>query len=190
MNTKTCKQCGVLKPIAQFRQYYGGRKGTYNTCKVCEKINSRYKYLKAKAFVTNVEDAEITKIEDLYKYLTAAGLQPPRNHVDGTSPLNDVIDNMLDRYKAQADGARDNEEAAIPAPFELHVWLTAELTEEPEYYQDEVYETLKAKYRPQLYIDTATMLPVYDSTHKLILDKILERFNMYEDNYYNTKGGE
>ena len=26
MNAKTCKQCGELKPIEQFRKYYGGRK--------------------------------------------------------------------------------------------------------------------------------------------------------------------
>ena len=39
--TKTCKQCGVIKPLEQFRNYYGGRKGTYTVCKSCEKINSR-----------------------------------------------------------------------------------------------------------------------------------------------------
>ena len=38
MNAKTCKQCGELKPIEQFRKYYGGRKGTYTTCKTCENI--------------------------------------------------------------------------------------------------------------------------------------------------------
>jgi len=37
--TKICKQSGETKPLDQFRRYYGGRKGTYKTCKFCEKIN-------------------------------------------------------------------------------------------------------------------------------------------------------
>ena len=70
-------------------------------------------------------------------------------------------------------------------PAELSHWLTEPLTEEPEYYQDEVYEQLKAKFRPQTKIDPDTMLPVYDDTYKLVLDKILERFDNYEDAYYD-----
>ena len=45
MNVKICKQCGQIKPIEQYRKYYGGRKGTYKVCKSCEKINARAKYL-------------------------------------------------------------------------------------------------------------------------------------------------
>ena len=70
-------------------------------------------------------------------------------------------------------------------PAELSRWLTEPLTEEPEYYQDEVYEQLKAKFRPKTKIDPDTMLPVYDDTYKPILDSILERFDNYEDTYYD-----
>ena len=77
--------------------------------------------------------------------------------------------------------------SAPEVPAELSRWLTESLTEEPEYYQDEVYEQLKTKYRPKTKIDQDTMLPVYDDTYKPILDKILERFDNYEDTYYNSE---
>ena len=57
--TKTCKQCGVIKPLEQFRNYYGGRKGTYTICKTCEKINSRVKYLEGKSELNDKEKAEL-----------------------------------------------------------------------------------------------------------------------------------
>ena len=72
-------------------------------------------------------------------------------------------------------------------PAELSRWLTEPLTEEPEYYQDEVYEQLKAKYRPKTKIDKDTMLPIYDDTYKPVLDSILERFDDYEDKYYDRE---
>ena len=59
--------------------------------------------------------------------------------------------------------------------------------EEPEYYQDEIYEQLKAKFRPKIKIDPDTMLPVYDDTYKPVLDKVLERFDNYEDTYYDRE---
>ena len=84
---------------------------------------------------------------------------------------------------------RGGEEAMVIArktetkPIKLYVTTG---TEEPDYYLDEVYEQLRSKYRPVLRIDTATMLPVYDETHAEVLERILERFNDYEDNYYNN----
>lgn len=187
MNAKTCKQCGELKPIEQFRKYYGGRKGHYNTCKVCEKINARAKYLKSKGDInrSDAEQAELLKIYRLYEVQRAAGLQPPREDAGRNKPLVDSLDDMIAKYKDMAAiDSVDNGVEKKPVPADLQLWLTCDLHEEPDYYLDEVYEELKAKYRPQLRIDTATMQPIYDDTYKEVLEQILERFYDYEEKYW------
>lgn len=181
MNAKTCKQCGELKPIEQFRKYYGGRKGHYNTCKVCEKINARAKYLRSKGESMDYdEEAELHKIEKLYEVQRAAGLQPPSSG-ERSKPLVDSLDDMIAKYSTKPNVPDDRQ---LEGPHDLTVWLTNELTEEPDYYLDEIYDTLKAKYRPVLRIDSSTMQPVYDDTYKNTLDKILERFYEYEAYYW------
>lgn len=190
MNAKTCKQCGEHKPIEQFRKYYGGRKGHYTTCKTCEKINSRAKYLRRKGECMNWdEEAELAKIEQLYDAQRAAGLQPPHDHLGRKVPLVESLDDMISKYQQRAADIQDVvQSVAVPnIPAELSRWLSEPLTEEPEYYQDEVYEKLKSKYRPKTRIDPDTMLPVYDDTYKPVLDKILERFDAYEDEYYDKE---
>lgn len=184
MEAKTCKQCGQLKPHEQFRQYYGGRKGRYTICLQCEKINSRLKYLEKKQNLTEAEQLEVEKIRKLYDVQRAAGLQPPRQGGGRTAPLSDSLDDMINMYTTVVQTAELPEDTNTPA--ELIEWLTAELTEDPDYYIDEVYEQLRSKYRPVHRIDTATMLPIYDETHAEVLERILERFNEYEDNYYNN----
>lgn len=189
MDVKTCKQCGELKPITQYRRYYGGRKGTYTMCKQCERINSREKYLTAKGeSMTWQEEAELEKIHKLYEYQRSMGLQPPNKQVRRAS-LADELDSMLDKY----NGMSQQITAAAPpfisqntveAPHELLNWLTAPLDQEPDYYLDEVYERLRDTYRPCVGIDKASMMPVYDEKYKAILDRILDRFNDYEDSYY------
>ena len=189
-NAKTCKQCGELRPIEQFRKYYGSRKGSYKVCLACEKINSRAKYLRRKGEAMNhAEEAELEKIEKLYEMQRAAGLQPPRDHLGCKTSLAESLDGMIEKYSQQAASLQGVVPAAqtISIPAELAKWLTEPLTEAPEYYQDEVYEQLKAKYRPQLRIDTDTMMPVYDDTYKGVLDKILDRFDAYEDEYYDKE---
>lgn len=184
MNAKTCKQCGELKPIEQFRKYYGGRKGSYNTCKVCEKINARAKYLRSKGDSMSFEEGEeLSKIEKLYEVQRAAGLQPPRRDAERNKPLVDSLDDMIAKYNTKVSLVAADAESR-PVPADIQVWLTCELTEEPDYYLDEVYEELKAKYRPQVSIDTATMQPIYDDTYKDALDKVLERFYEYEEKYW------
>ena len=44
-----------------------------------------------------------------------------------------------------------------------------------------MYESLKAKYRPQLGYDSERGLPIYDDTFKDVLNQILRRFDDYED---------
>lgn len=181
MLTKVCKQCGALKPTAQYRQYYGGRKGYYTTCRLCEKINSREKYLNSKETLTPQEQEELQKIHDLWRYQAALGLQPPRASKK-EAEVSEHLDSMLSTYSARAEAVKGVTQASAPA--ELLSWLYKELTEPPEYYQEEIYEMLLHKYRPQLFIDTETMLPVYDNEYRDVLQRILARFDEYEDIYY------
>ena len=189
MDVKTCKQCGELKPISQYRKYYGGRKGTYTMCKQCERINSREKYLTAKGDELNyAEESELSKIHQLYEYQRSLGLQPPSKQVSRT-PLSTDLDSLLSKYKGMAEQAASNtpsifDAAVEDAPYELTRWLAVDLDQEPDYYLDEVYEKLRDTYRPCIGIDKASMVPVYDNKYKAILDIILERFNDYEDSYY------
>lgn len=176
MDTKVCKQCGELKPLTQFRKYYGGRKGNYRTCKQCEKINSRAKYLTAKGDKrSSAENNELKKISTLWEAQRSAGLAPPKTMCYST----DNLDEMIRKYQARISIA--------DTPAELVKWLHEPLTESPEYYQETIYDYLVAKYRPQTGIDAVSMLPVYDDTYREVLNQIAARFDVYEDAYY-TKG--
>lgn len=170
METKRCKQCGEIRALSQFRPYYSAS-GVYSICKTCEKINSRAKYLRRKGDKMTVWDKEeLAKIEELYEYQRQCGLEPPRR----TKVRQEALDELIGKYKQSADAI----------PDELQSWLTAELTEEPEYYLDTVYEELRAKYKPLIFVDNENLVPVYDEKYSAVLDQILERFNKYEDNYY------
>ena len=171
METKRCRQCGEIKPVDKFRPYYAGN-GTYTICKGCEKINSRAKYLKRKGDkATEADKSELAKIYQLYEYQRLVGLKPPRRSAE----VQDRLDSLLSKFKA----------ASVEGPEELQKWLAVELTDVPEYYIDKVYEQLSKKYRPMLYVDSDTLMPVYDETYVILLNQILERFNKYEDQYYN-----
>lgn len=183
MSYKNCRQCGELKPIDKYRKYYGGRTGYYTTCKQCEKINSRLKYLEGKASLTEPERIERDKIYKLYDVQRAAGLRPPRRGMTSAKPETD-LDDMISKYEAIANVPNVPVDDYVDAPQELTRWLTCELTEEPEMYIDDVYESLCKKFRPVLSINKATMTPVYDDIYKGILDAILKRFYDYEDKYY------
>lgn len=182
MNAKTCKQCGELKPISQFRQYYGGRKGTYTMCRQCERINSREKYLTAKLELDDAERVELDKIHKLYDCQRKLGLQPPSSR-GRTKTISDTLDSMLDKYAGFID--KQQYEPPKDTPEGLAKWLRVPLDREPDYYLDTIYDKLREQYRPVLRIDNETLMPVYDESHKAVLDRILERFNAYEDKYYN-----
>lgn len=168
---KKCKQCGAIKPQDQYRPYYGGRTGSYNTCKDCERINSRVKYLNRKANWTPEEKNELTLIYDLWEAQRRLGLKPPT----GRSVVKDIVNSML----------ADVKEHINAVPPELQEWLDCLLEEEPTYYQDEVYDKLMEKYRPITGIDQHTMARTYDDTYKEVMDQIQARFDAYEDAYYN-----
>ncbi len=187
MDVKTCKQCGELKPISRYRKYYGGRRGTYKVCLDCERINSREKYLSSKEMRTAEEEIELTQINKLYECQRAIGLQPPVKH-GGRKPLAADLSSMIQKYSDMAPKIANETPhitaAIASAPYELARWLTEPLDKDPDYYLDEVYESLKDAYRPCTGINRDTMMPEYDNTYKDVLERILDRFNDYEDSYY------
>lgn len=182
MDAKTCRQCGELKPISQYRRYYGGRQGSYTTCRQCEKINSRLKYLESKEVLTEPERIERDKILKLYEAQQSAGLRPPRRGGRRTELVTD-LDAMLERYQVTAAPELGHD----ALPHELHHWLTCDLTDDPDVYINEIYETLCERFRPATAIDKNTMMPTYDETYKDVLSKILQRFYDYEDSYYEQE---
>ena len=180
MNTKQCRQCGEIKPIEQFRKYYGGRQGTYTLCRSCERINSRLKYLERKgSLMSDAEQEEVDKIYKLYDAQRACGLKPPKRTVGKHANATNDLDDMLEVYLRKAGMSENNE-----TPAELQQWLTCKLQYKPSYYLDHIYEYLKDKYRPVLRIDQDSLLPVHDETHADTLAKILTRFYDYEETYY------
>lgn len=173
-----CKQCGEWLPNSKFRKYYH-REGASRLCLKCEKINSRAKYLERKGDkATDSEIAELSKIHQLYEHQRAAGLNPPKRRRALQDSL-DEVDALISRYQ----------DAATTVPEALQRWLTCELSLEPDYYLDEVYDELVKAFRPAIGFDKQKLQPVYDETHADTLNKILERFNAYEDKYYTPIGG-
>jgi len=199
---KLCKQCGEARLADQYRQYYQGRKGRSTTCLDCEKVNSRYKYLNAKESLSPEEFEESTSIVKLWELQRKLGLRPPRigegrhnnNNKGGVSTSSQqILATQLDKFQllAQAQEPYNVNLLPVPAssaavPEELQTYLDMPITElalDPSYYLDEVYEDLKAKYRPILGVDVSTNLPVYSPQYKQELDQILAKFYEYEDNY-------
>lgn len=185
-NVRRCKQCGEVKQLSFFRQYYGeNASGYYRVCKTCERINNRYKYLKGKGDAATPADLEeIARIEELYDTLRELGLEPPRYGAGATSTVHTLVEDLLQKKKSQlAEKKAQLEEVGVEtdAPAELLEWLTKPLTEKPEYYED-VYFKLREKYMPVIGTNPDAT-PKYDETYKEILDQILERFDEYEDNY-------
>lgn len=169
-----CKQCGEVLPRSSYRQYYHSD-GHYKVCKTCEKVNSRAKYLRRKGDkATPDEKKELASIEQLYEYQRLAGLQPPRRRKDLQTGI-DELNVLINKYK----------QSSSMIPDELDMWLSVELTDVPEYYTDTIYEQLLSKYRPVLGVDPNTLTPIHDDRYIGTLNKILERFNDYEDKYYS-----
>lgn len=96
METKICKRCGIERPIDQFRPYYGRPSGRYSFCKTCERIEQRRKYLVGKDAADQLdglsaeEQAELSKINELYAYHQAAGRPVPGKGAPRCGVLADV----------------------------------------------------------------------------------------------------
>lgn len=180
---RPCKQCGELKTEINYRQYYrrtaAGTKATgrYRVCLQCERINNRYKYLAKKHDQSPAELSEMQKILDLYAILRERGLAPPGT-IDTDAPLD--IDAEIQKHKRELERERTLVPEAVPQ--ELLKWLEEDLSGyEPEYLQDVVAEELLKKYRPQLGVDSVTLKPIYDDKYRDVVNKILKRFDDYED---------
>ncbi len=204
---KRCTQCGILKEPDEFRQYtYSKVKqtaGRYSKCKGCEAINARFARAKESG---NVDD--IVRITKMYEQLKAIGLRTPLEP-SKRDQSDDEIDKILQFHVSKGSILVDREivdarhEVIVKpvvavqedTPNELTHWLTVDFQVwmdsdiSPEYLQETIYESLKAKYRPQLYIDRERFVPVFDDTYKEILNKILRRFDEYEE-MFSEEGDE
>lgn len=187
---RKCKQCGEVKQLTKdfFRPYYGeNATGFYRTCKLCESINNRYKYLTGKGdAASEVEQEEIASMLQLYEILRDLGLQPPRYGAQQESSTLSLVDELLKRKSEDlANIAATLESAGLEdsgaSTAELLAWLTEPLIEEPEFY-DDVYYTLREKYMPIIGMGSNN-LPIHCDKHAETLTTILKRFNDYEDNY-------
>lgn len=199
---KRCTQCGILKEQDDFRKYtysrQNGTEGRYRICKTCESINTQYaKLSRALSDLAHVtaDPAMVTKmlenlkeIEALYDVLEARGLRTPRVKVIEPARSSNIVANIMSFYKETAKPVpTDPKVAKDDIPRDLLDWLDAdeqtwlEAGLSPEYLQETIYESLKAKYRPQLGVDKETYMPIYDDTYKDVLNKILRRFDDYEE---------
>lgn len=183
--TKTCKQCGEIKPLDQFRPYYKG-KGYYSICKGCESINTRAKYLSGKEHLSKHETEELKKIHDLYELQRGLGLKPPTFKAHKWGSVTGQLDTLLEKYGAKyiemqqaTAGLVDD---GVVVPYDLVRWLTEPLDKTPEYY-DKIYDLLVATYKPIKHVTNDDFTPVYDLTFAKVLDKILHRFDDYSDSY-------
>lgn len=210
---KRCKQCGMLKEESAFRPYsYSIKKdtkGRYSKCRKCESINAAYRRLKQsleKIQSSTSEEAikqrgnyenEIRLIEEMYKVLSDRGLSVPDTTSKPTTQTHESIasaaQELLDFYSEPPSASKVPTvlDDALPDDLrefleaDINVWIQAEL--EPEYLQETVYESLKAKYRPQIGVDQETFLPIYDDTYKEALNQILRKFDDYEEYYSNRE---
>lgn len=210
MALKRCKQCGMLKEETCFRPYTHSRgksePSRYRICRDCESINTTYRRAREQYDAGGLSVSEscslgetINKISRLYAALEAKGLQVPEYGVKKKkSAAETAVDKLLAFYGQQPQEQARQSTVDIPMeidiPDDLKVWLEQDVNEwnekglSPEYLQETVYESLKAKYRPQLGYDSERGLPIYDDTFKDVLNRILKRFDDYEDSMEEDAG--
>jgi hypothetical protein len=184
---KTCKQCGQIKAIDEFRPYYhkaANKKAThYRICKGCESINTRFKYLNTKqdkSTITDREVQELEKINQLFDLLETRGLTPPkRAHEDRA--VSSLVDQLLQTHLADAERAAEIT-GSVSTPAELTDWLLKPLAGDPDDLEDE-FDELERRYRPQTGVDQVTYKPIFDDTYKDVLMKIEDRVEDYRKNY-------
>lgn len=207
---KRCVQCGILKETDAFRPYTYSRQketnGRYRICRTCEAINVAYN--RAKDTVADPSEQQtssgqlskcaelVEKTEQLYNMLASRGLRVPtrekteENNLDRLLAFYDVAvltggSKAVPTEVIEPDAVE--QAFSITVPDELNQWLLVDKQVwidsniSPEYLQETVYESLKAKYRPQIGVDHNTYLPIYDDTYKPILNSILRRFDDYEE---------
>ena len=167
---KRCRQCGRELPVGDFRLYYNGSGKTYNQCLDCERINSRYKYLKHKHVLSVKEQEEMTSIIGIYDKAKKCGLQVPQCRRNTVALSVQVIEEAIPTELS----------VDIPdsAPYHLTRWLTEDLTKVSDlaYLED----TLVKRYRPIIGLDPNNM-PIYNNLFKDILATIGNRIDAEEE---------
>lgn len=184
-------------------------KGRLRICRECETLNSRYRLLAQKYHLDanqgcivlpsdiNVVD-EFNKITRLFRLLEDKGYSTPLHTTVLPVHEESTVDRLLAFHQATLEpapvpiGLPTSTESSIAmleqqVPDELTYWLNTDMAEwqekelPPEYLQETIYESLKAKYRPQIGVNHTTFIPTYDDTFKQVLNDILRKFDDYED---------
>lgn len=192
---KRCVQCGLLKEDTAFRKYTYSRtndtEGRYRICRSCEAINTAYR----RALCQIADECQelptaasrkahdtIDRTEKLYDVLAAKGLRVPAPQPK--TKQEDPVEDLLNFYATETTSTVDR---STEVPDELKHWLEEDPSVwrandiSPEYLQETIYESLKAKYRPQIGVNRDTYVPIYDDTFKKELNDILRRFDDYEE---------
>lgn len=182
-NVQKCKQCGDVKSLTLFRNYYGKVNGTYKFCKDCEKLNQRLKYLNRKQDKSEAEMMEKRQIEELHDLQRSIGLEPPRRRAEGETEKS-FTQSLIERQMEAAKAKQKFEvEMTDETPAELLRWLHEELS---GYHPDELEKTMDRlvdTYRPQIGVDDE-LNAQYDDRHRDTLNKIQDRFDAYEEEFY------
>lgn len=167
---RECKQCGGLKKLTEYNKYYNRPTGRRRVCKSCMSTNNRYKYLNGKEELTKKEQKDYDSIIELYKLYEELGYTVSGNY------RNESVEDKLKEARTRIE--------ALKNPMELQEWLDKDLEGyDPGYLVDDVMNDLSVRFRPSE-LDPVRLVPVYDDTHKEMLDKIRDRFYAYDDEYY------
>lgn len=186
-----------------------GTQGRYSICRECESINQNYRRAKKFCQEHNIDEhsasyssvkgaalwAQVCQIERLYDMLKGRGLRVPNitEPQQSSDPVNDIVKKLSDFYATSdqpvtvGQSTVDRTVSTDELPDDLAGWLNGDWHDwrdqgmSPEYLQETVYESLKAKYRPQTGFDRETGLPIYDDTYKTELNNILRLFDDYEE---------
>ena len=140
---------------------------------------------------------DVAEVEEITPVRSAAVPKVPTKpaFIDNTSATQrpeaiPVVPTQNEVYQVARDAVSGK--AAPPsieqARAEIVQWLTAELTDEPEYYLDVVYERLRDKWMPVIsgtkgFFDEVRA----NSALKEDFSKLLRRFEDYEDAYWEDK---
>lgn len=183
---KACKQCGRMLEMDNFRKYVPRGTGKYTTtvgrhtiCMECERFNQTINNTYKRDTRSPEQEQLLEQAKALYKTLADRGLEPKGRYAADVLGISQtkVVDTTASYINMLMQ-----EPVVAAAPSDLDQWLTCDLTEEPDYYE-QVLNDLMGKYRPCKGVDASGQL-VYDDTHKETLNEIIDRFSAYEDEYW------
>ena len=190
INAKTCKQCGRLLALPNFRRYYprgaaaqkqkeAALKVGYNTvCKECEAFNAKVNYIYKLDKRTQEQQKLLDDAAVFYKALADKGLEPKGRYASDI-----LVDAHSKRASSYSDSLKDarnfmnsilNPVANDTLVDEYNKLLRLDLTEEPD-----VYQAMLDELRERSVGTDGRVRPEY----KEIFTKTAERIDAYEDNY-------